>query len=143
MRLFKAFLSKGKGRRRLGWASAVLLFLISGCISSGLAGRVTKANLAQRIATATTAADHEALAAYFRKKAAEMAAEQVRHERAIINSYTEAAASGDVGPSRARIRKWMRDHCRELIESYRRVQENYLQLAEDHARMARELAAGK
>ncbi len=131
--------SRGQHHRWMEWATVILLLLMAGCASSNIGGRVTDANAPQRIATAATAADHEALATYYRKKAEETADWQVGHEQMILESYKQYARAGDIGSSRDLVRDSMRTHCRELIKLYRAVQEKYLSLSKEHASLARKL----
>jgi hypothetical protein len=89
---------------------------------------VTDANVAELTATAKTAADHEALAAYYQAKAAE-AAEKVEFHEAMLRSVRKAGSKQYSA---------MRPHCRTLIRSSRAAQESYEDLAEIETQLAKE-----
>lgn len=135
--------SKNHSIRKGGVLALVVALLAAGGCAARRPGPITDENLAERITQAKTFADHEALAHYFHEQANEQAALQAKHYQAIVNSYKESTSDADDSPARERIRQWMRQHCRGLVESYRRLEEKYLALAEDHARMAREIEAGR
>ncbi|HLE57048.1 MAG TPA: hypothetical protein VJB15_08195, partial [Rhodothermia bacterium] len=104
-------------RKALGTALilAVLALLAFGRpVLSAEGGAVTDDNLAQSIASATTAADHEALAAYFRGKAAE-SAERVKRHEAMIKSYEKIGGRP--------FQVW-KPHCDSLIHTAREAQKD-------------------
>lgn len=92
------------------------------------ADAVTDGNVAERIAGAQTAADHEALAAYFRAQAA-AAGEKVKLHQAMLASVTAKWA----GKNSA---SWER-HCRSLIRMYTDAQKEAEGLAAEHDAMAK------
>jgi hypothetical protein len=110
---------------------AVLLavFLLFGSAVQA-AGPVTEDNIGDRITAAKSANDHQAIATFFRAKAAASGEEAKRHEKmsaeyAALSSYNSMI---------------MRDHCKPLIESNRKAQESYEALASDHEKLAKEAA---
>jgi len=84
------------------------------------AGSVTDDNVVERITTMKTPTDHEAIAEYYRTKAAAAAADTTRHE-AMMKSY------GGNGM------KTMNRHCDLLIQTARQQQAEYESLAKAHA----------
>ena len=105
----------------------ILLLLALGAVpQTALAGEVTDANAFEKSATAATTADHEALAVYFGKKAEEAGKTVRLHEKML------AASLG------GRNYTSMLQHCQALIRSNREAQESYTNLANLHARLAKE-----
>lgn len=86
---------------------------------------VTDRNLNQMIAKAKTPADHEAIATYYDREAAENE-NKVKLHRASENIYTKGANQV---------------HCNALVKDYQRAAEEDRALAARHHRMARELKA--
>ena len=131
----KATLNHRQGTRRrvlvrsgiLAGISLLLLATSPWPIQAAQAGPVTGDNVAQRVATAKTAEDHEALAAYYRAQAADKAGQVKRHE-AMLKSYENVAGTS---------KEVMRNHCQMLLQSYRRQQEEYEALAQEHERLAK------
>jgi hypothetical protein len=95
------------------------------------ADAVTDENVAERVASAQTAADHEALAAYFRAQAA-AAGEKVKLHQNMLSSSAKKVAG----------KSWVswEMHCQSLIRSYKNAQKEAEQLAADHERLAKEAA---
>jgi hypothetical protein len=90
---------------------------------------VTADTVAQRVATAKSAQNHEELAAYFRSQAAAMAADVKRHE-AMLKSYDWVWGVG---------KELMRNHCQTLIASDHKAQQAFEALAQEHEKLAKEL----
>lgn len=109
---------------------AVVGLLVTGIALPSQATEVTEANSADKVAEATTQADHEALAAYFRGEAEANAKKVAEHEAMM----KRMAARG--GKPSAR---WQA-HCESLIAAYGSAQKEAQGLAEDHERMAKEAA---
>ncbi len=86
---------------------------------------VADQNLNQMIAKAKTPADHDAIAAYYDREAAENE-NKVKLHRASENIYTK-------GTNQL--------HCNALIKAYQRAAAQDRALAAQHRRMARELKA--
>jgi hypothetical protein len=86
---------------------------------------VTDDTLAAALASANTAADHEALAAYFRSKAEEEAAVIAKHEAMLANLKGKGKAYNNFLP-----------HCRSIIHSAHQAKEAYEKLADQQATMA-------
>ncbi len=89
---------------------------------------ITADTVAQRVATAKTPQDHEALAAYFSSQAAAMAADAKRHE-AMLNSYDWSWGV---------TKETMRSHCESLIASDRKAQQAFEALAQEHKKLAKQ-----
>lgn len=85
---------------------------------------ITKENVAKRIAEAKTAADHEALASYFRAQAAEAAAMLKIHQN--MKTWYGPVEKFPYDST------WMINHCQNLVRTYRLAQEEYESLAEAH-----------
>jgi len=94
-------------------------------------GPVTDANLAQRVESAKTAADHQALATYFNSQAAAAAA-KVKEHREMLAAFKKS------GGRPAQV--WD-PHCQVLIKSYTDAQQSYLALAQEQEGLAKQ--AGK
>jgi hypothetical protein len=96
------------------------------------ADAITDDNVAERVASAQTAADHEALAAYFDSQAAAAAAKIKLHEKMLTSANQKIS-----GKSAA---SWEM-HCKSMIRSYKEAQKEAEALAEAQRGMAKE--AGK
>ncbi len=109
-----------------------LLLLLSIVVLSPSVGftseAVTRENAPGKLANASSAADHELLAAYFRAEAAEAAAEVDYHE-------TMLKAVRRIG---GKANRGNRLHCRNLIRAHRMEQEALEDLAADHEMAAKE-----
>ena len=90
---------------------------------------ITADTVAQRVAAAKTAQDHEELAAYYRSQAAAMAEDAKRHE-AMLKSYEWIWGV---------TKEDMRKHCQTLIASDRNAQQAFEALAQEHEKLAKEL----
>lgn len=88
---------------------------------------VTDATVAEKSAAATTAADLEALAAYFSDKATE-AGKRVELHQDLLTGLKQ-------GPA-IRRHHALSTHCKALVSSARRAQEAYQTLADDYAGLA-------
>jgi hypothetical protein len=92
---------------------------------------VTDDNLEQSIANAKTAADHEAIAVYYDKEAAENEAKAKFHH-SVHKSYDRFKAMKPVD---------MGHHCDELAKSFQRTADQDKALAADHREMAKTAGA--
>ena len=91
------------------------------------AQQVTEDNLAQKIETAKTAADHEAIAAFYQAKAAASTQEAKRHE-AMLAAYKKSGGK--------MYQAW-ENHCKSLVQSYTKEGKDYEMLAKEHEKMAK------
>jgi len=108
----------------LGAAFAALLVLtVSG---TAVRAEVTDANVDASVAAAKTAADHDALAAYFTAKSKEALANVEMHKK-MAGAFSGKAASS-----------W-EAHCNSLIKSFQQQSEDYAALAKEQAAMAKAL----
>jgi len=108
-----------------GFALLALTFVaLPGSTSAG--GGVTDANVAERSASASTAADHQALAEYFRGKATEESKRVAMHEDMLARMKGHGKPAKNLIP-----------HCNSLIHSARQSQEAYENLAKLHSEMAK------
>ncbi len=116
------------------------LSVIAGCVlwtmlltlapPSARAGEpITADTVAQRLAAAKTAHDHEELAAYFRSEAAATAEDAKRHE-AMLKSY-------DWGWGVTK--EVMRNHCQSLIAADRKAQQAFEALAQEHEKLVKKV----
>jgi len=89
------------------------------------------------IATASTPAEHERIAAYYRAEAKRLKAQQQIHQ--------EMRAEYLKNPSRYPIPKWptMGQHCTDLVFYYGKAAEEAVALADLHDQMAKEASGGK
>lgn len=95
------------------------------------ADTVSDANVTQKIEQASTKADYEALAVYFKAEAAEAAEMAALHEKMLAAVKTNSAGRSS--------RHYV--HCRTLIRSAKADEDAYQALADQYAEMAQE--AGK
>jgi hypothetical protein len=123
----KALSNRLKGALTL-FAALLLALTVAGPLAGVARAQVTAENVAERIAAAKTAADHEALAAYFRQQAAAQADKVKLHED-MLARYKKVGGK----PYETMI-----THCQTLLGNYRQAQKEYEALAEEHAKMAKE-----
>ena len=118
-------------RRSITLASLGAFLLLGLLIMSrpALAGDVSDANAFEKSATASTAAEHEALATYFRAKAAQAGKE--------VDLHTKMLTASMNGKNYAA----MQPHCKGLISANQEAQKSYEELATMHSGMAK--GAGK
>jgi hypothetical protein len=90
------------------------------------ASDVKDADIAQKIAAASSPEDHQEIADYYRQQAAG-AAEKAKGHEAMLESYKRAGG---------RVYANMKQHCRSLIGSYKEEQKQYEALADLHAKQA-------
>jgi hypothetical protein len=111
---------------QLGVLSLALLALTFG--GSPARADVTIDNVSTSIASAKTAADHEAIAKYFEGQAAE-ARKSAEAHKAMLKSY-ERFGTGKEQAKHA-------THCKDAIRSYENLAKDYDALAKDHMEMAK------
>lgn len=87
------------------------------------AGAVTDDNVEQALASAKTAADHQALADYFKAKAAAANANVALHERMTKVRHQKEG--------------W-REHCNKLVAAYKEQAKDYEAMAAEEAKLAAE-----
>jgi len=118
-------------------ATALLLLLAIWMFPShralGQQSTVTDDNLAQAIANAKTPAEHEAIAEYYDKEAAENEAKAKLHLSA-ARSYEAFKSMKPVG---------MATHCQNLAKAFEKAAEQDKMLAAAHRAMAKEAGQGK
>jgi hypothetical protein len=107
--------------------TGVLLLSVAfvGCASGPTA---PSPELTQRIESARTRADHEALAAYYQNEAAAALAAADKH-RKMAKSYQANLQGGRGGTS-------MAAHCNALVQQYERIAAEYDGMAEGHQQSA-------
>jgi hypothetical protein len=115
-----------------GWRSKVLLGFAAVAFSLVLAtgagaAPITADNVNEHIAAAKTAADHEAIASYFRGLAAEQGDRVKRHE-AMLASYKKVGGKPYVN---------VIPHCEAIIAKSRELQQDYLEMAKLHDELAK------
>lgn len=121
------------GRATAGVIGLLVASLIVGVgYMPAFAADVSDANAFEKSATAETAADHEALATYFRGKAQAAGKDAELHEKMLT------AAQGAAG---GRNYSAMLPHCQGLIRASREAQKSYQDLAELHADLAKKAGA--
>lgn len=109
-------------------ASALLLSaILAGCASGPTA---PPADLPQRIETARTPADHEALAAYYDREASAARASAAAH-RKMATSYQGMVAGGRGGAT-------MPAHCNAIVRSQEAIALEYEGMAASHRQMAQQ-----
>jgi len=88
---------------------------------------ITEENFMEKVGAASTKADHEALAAYFRAEAKAKAESVARHE-AMFKSWRNV---------QGKPKGHMRAHCETLLNTYAAQQKALEALAEDHEKLAK------
>jgi hypothetical protein len=91
---------------------------------------VTDDNLDQAVANAKTPADHEAIAAYYDKEAADNTAKATLHHAVHHNYVKFRWKQSDMGP-----------HCDELAKWYQRTADQDKDLAAGHREMAKKVGS--
>lgn len=109
---------------------AVVGLLVTGRALPVRAADVSAANLADKVASAATQADHDALAAYFRE-VAEVNAKQVAEHEAMLDRVIAAGGKPSI--------TWQR-HCKSLIAAYGSAKDEAAALAQEHEQLAKEAA---
>ena len=118
-----------------GALGAVLLFFVliaTWSVPVAGAAEITDENVAEYIGTAKTAADHQALATFFRAKAAEEGQRVKRHEKMLAH-YKQGGGKPYIH---------MIGHCEDIIKTARQLQKDYEMLAAAHEESAK-VAAGQ
>jgi type III secretory pathway component EscR len=110
--------------------AVLLTLLLAAPATVAVAETVTDANVAELTATAKTAADHEALAAYYQEEAKEASAEAKFHENMLRRWSGPAPGKQSFNA--------MKPHCERLIKSYQEAAESYEALAKLHTQLAEE-----
>ncbi|MGH7785744.1 MAG: hypothetical protein ACRERC_02700 [Candidatus Binatia bacterium] len=115
-------------RAACGWMSAVLLLALAAAVAAAppAAGPVTDATVATRVAEARNKADHQALATYYRAKAAAEEPRILECER-VYGAYLKLEGKEWVGLQR---------QARSLLKGTRLMRKSYLGLADAHQRIA-------
>lgn len=119
----------GRGGMRMGVLSLALIGLML-TVQPVRAGTVTGDNLNDSIAAATTAADHEAIAAYYQSKATE-ALSQAESHKVMEKTYKRWGSGKE--------QMYHNFHCKGLIRSYENLAKSYETLAKEHAEMAKKV----
>ena len=114
-------------RTASAWTSAALLLALAAPVAAAPpAGPVTDANVAARVAEARNKTDHEALAVYYRAKAAAEEPRIVECER-LYAAYLALKGKEWIGLQR---------QARSLLKGVRLMRKAYLDLAQAHQRLA-------
>ena len=117
---------------RSSWArgslAAFTLVAVSSLTTVALAQDVTEQNVAERVASAKTAQDHQALATFFKGQAA-TAGEKVKEHQAMLGTWKETTSGRGLIA--------MRQHCEANIASYKKLQKDYQAMAAEEEKMAK------
>ncbi len=122
-----------KRRRRIPY---VCLAVVSLCAVLGAgplfplwaqAGPITDDNVAERVGSAKTAEEHQALAAYFHTQAAAQAQAFKAHE-AMMDTWQKATAGRPL--------ENMREHCKSAMSASRKLQRDYEAFAKEQEALA-------
>ena len=109
--------------------AALALGVLVGVAAPAVAQTVTADNVGEMVQKATTAADHTALADYFRGQA-KVASENAQKHRSMLVS----------GPAKSSREVWDA-HCRRLIKSFEAEATAYTDLAKEQDVLAKHVAA--
>jgi hypothetical protein len=112
-------------------AAAVILGSSQG-YSAAVSDPANAKNLKQKIATAKTAADHKAIAAYYQAEAAKAKAKVTEHQE-MLEAYKKAGF-GTV--SKTPNAPGTIEHCNHLIKNYQDLAESLTMMAKAHEEMA-------
>lgn len=115
-------------KRQTALTLLAVIGLLVTTITPAARADVTEDNLADKVATATTAADHEAIAIYFRGVAAENAKKVTDHEAMMMRMTAKRGKPAAIWEA----------HCKSLIAAYGAVQKEAEGLAAEHERLAKE-----
>jgi len=116
-----------------GFVAALAFTACSSVAAATLAQGVTDQNVAERVAAAKTAQEHEALATFFKGEAA-AAGDKVKEHESMLASWQKTTSGRSIVV--------MRQHCQNAITSYKRLQKDYQAMAEEQEKLAKE-AGGK
>jgi hypothetical protein len=117
-------------RFRLFGASALVLVLATMPVARAVGAE--DAGIMEKIASAKTPADYEALAVHFDKQAADARAQAERH-KTMAEDYRRAG-----GPA---AKAQLPEHCEGLVTYYNGVAKEYAAMAAGYRQMAKEAAA--
>lgn len=115
-----------------------IMLLLSGLVvgwpvSVAGAAEITDENVAEHVVTAKTAAEHQALATFFRAKAVEEGERVKRHEKMLAH-YKQGGGKPYLH---------MTQHCEDIIATARKLQKDYEMLAAAHEESAKTAAGQK
>ena len=116
-----------------GFLAAFAFVAVSSLATVVLAQDVTEENVADRVASAKTAQDHEAIATFF-KGQAEAARKQAMEHEAMVSKWNTTTAGHSLVA--------MRQHCEGNIAAYKKLQKDYEGMAIEEEKMAKK-AGGK
>ena len=113
---------------KAGFMAALALMAMSSLATIAVADDVTEQNVAEKVATAKTPQDHEAIAAYFKAQAA-AAGEKVKEHEAMLASWTKTTAGKGLTV--------MKQHCEGVIASFKKIEKDDDAMAKEHEKMAK------
>ena len=128
----------GKDRRKGAAVCTLGLALLLAIACPGTARAIDPADLPNAIESAETAADHEALAAYFEGEA-KAAREMAERHRRMGERYRNLRKPAGLKGVRARIDQSMPRHCDKLVASYEAAASEYEAMAAEHREAASEI----
>lgn len=111
--------------------SASLLALLMTVTSTVAARALDADDLPSAVENAKTAADHEAIAAYFESEAKEARAKAEKH-RSMGANYNKHAAHGGLKGVRTPLNRSMPPHCEKLAGTYNAAAQEYDAMAAAH-----------
>lgn len=129
------FLTQPISKQSLQLIFCLIAVLVTSLITShavAAANPVTARNLKQKIASAKTAAEHKAIAVYYRGEAASARAKVTEHQ-AMTEAYRKAGF-GTV--SKTPNAPGTIEHCNHLVKTYQSLAESFEMMAKEHEAMA-------
>ena len=113
-----------------------VLFAALGLLLVGTAARaraadtaaITEQNVAEHLASAHSAQDHQAIAAFFRSEAA-AAGDHLKMHEAMLASWEKSVAGRSL--------QVMREHCHAIMRSLTQMQKDYEAMAQEHEKLAK------
>lgn len=115
-------------RRKIGTLALVAVMATGLALPNFRAAAADEMNIEQRISTAKTAADHEAIAAYYEEQAKAARAKVEQHKRM---SADYKKAGGSIAKTH------LHEHCDGLVAIYNSAAKQYDALAATHRQMAK------
>jgi len=111
-----------------GFLAALALAALSSLAAVAIAEDITDQNVAERVATAKTAPEHDAIAAFFKAQAT-AAGDKVKEHEAMLATWEKGTSGRSIIV--------MRQHCQDAIASYKKLQKDYAAMAAEQEALAK------
>lgn len=111
-----------------GFLAALALAALSSLVAVAIAEDITDQNVAERVTTAKTAPEHDAIAAFFKAQAT-AAGDKVKEHEAMLATWEKGTSGRSIIV--------MRQHCQDAIASYKKLQKDYAAMAAEQEALAK------